>query len=138
MLALDRRGARVRRREQQAPQAAPPQNQPGQQSRRGEGLNIGELKEMMRPGDVWAVTKAPTLNLKGGGHPRGSKVKISCATEGASIAYTTETGANARGLLYTGEITLEADATLRAKACRLGYKDSAEVQAVYKIGPSSR
>jgi hypothetical protein len=61
------------------------------------------------------------------------KAIITCATEGASIAYTIA-GKHADGrahwLLYTGPIDLppDADAALRAQSFRLGYRDSAIVE----------
>jgi uncharacterized sulfatase len=93
-----------------------------------------KLKEMMRPGDVWAVTKTPALTPQPGGFKGPVKVTITCETAGASIAFTTEAGKNARWRLYTEPVTLTADTTLRMIACRLGYKDSAEVRAEYKVG----
>lgn len=79
-----------------------------------------ELKERMRPGGVWAVTAKPTINVADG------KVRMTCATEGASIAYTLDTGKTWK--LYVNEFPLPAGATVRAKACRLGYRDSEEVR----------
>jgi N-sulfoglucosamine sulfohydrolase len=92
-----------------------------------------KLKEMMRPGGKWSVTNAPAFNLKEGAYPGPIKIQITCPTPGASIAYTTSPAANSPWLLYTGEISLTADTILRTKACRLGYKDSPEVQATYKV-----
>jgi hypothetical protein len=56
---------------------------------------------------------------------------LACATEGASIAYTTDAGEKPHWLLYTGELTLKRPATLRVKACRLGYLDSDEIVRKY-------
>jgi len=81
-----------------------------------------QLQERWRPGGAWSVTEAPVITSK-------PKVRITCATPGASIAYTTGAGENARWLVYTGEIAVAAGATLRARACRLGFKDSPEVVA---------
>ncbi len=92
-----------------------------------------ELKERMRPGGKWSVAAAPGISPNGGAFPGTVTVRINCPTEGASIAYTTETGEKARWRLYSKEISLTKSATLRAKACRLGYRDSAEVQADFRI-----
>ncbi len=81
-----------------------------------------ELRERMRPGGKWQQVAAPTINAL----PDG-KVKLTCATEGSSIAYTTDEGKGAHWLLYTKEVTVQKSATLRVKGCRLGYLDSAEV-----------
>lgn len=93
-----------------------------------------ELRERMRPGGVWQTVAAPTLseNLVG----TTVKVKLASSTAGASIAYTTDTGNKPHWRLYTGELTLTLPVTLRVKACRLGYLDSAEV--VKKYGAASQ
>jgi uncharacterized sulfatase len=94
-----------------------------------------KLTEMMRPGGVWAVAAAPAVKPKGGDFKAPVRVEITCATEGASIAYTTQDGKQPHWKLYTGPFTLEKAATLRVKACRLGYKDSPEVTAEFKVAP---
>ena len=81
-----------------------------------------ELRERMRPGGKWQQIAPPVITAS----PDGN-VKLSCATEGASIAYTTEEGKGAHWLLYTKEIMVQKSATLRVKGCRLGYLDSEEV-----------
>ena len=81
-----------------------------------------ELRERMRPGGVWQKVATPIVNTVDAG---GSvKVKLSCPTEGASIAYTTETGPTSRWLLYSGELTFAKPVTMSVRACRLGYLDS--------------
>jgi len=90
-----------------------------------------ELKERMRPGGVWATTEAPVITPPPG--PGQGTVRMSCPTEGASIAYTLEVGEKARWKLYSREIRLNGDARVRAKACRLGYRDSAEVERQFRI-----
>ena len=86
-----------------------------------------ELRERMRPGGKWQQVAPPVLTTL----PDG-KIKISCATEGASIAFTTDEGKNVRWLLYTKEIAVPKGATLRVKGCRLGYLDSEEVQRQFE------
>jgi uncharacterized sulfatase len=83
-----------------------------------------ELRERMRPGGVWQKVAAPAVSESAAGSE--VKVKLTCATEGASIAYTTDEGERPRWLLYKGELTLKRPVTLRVKACRLGYLDSEE------------
>lgn len=84
-----------------------------------------ELRERMRPGGVWQKVAAPTVSESVSGS--NVTVKLASATEGASIAYTTESGAKAHWLLYTAELKLVRPAILRVKACRFGYLDSNEV-----------
>ncbi len=88
-----------------------------------------ELRERMRPGGVWQKVAAPAVVESDAGS--AIKVKLTSATEGASIAYTTESGAKPHWLLYTGELTVKRPATLRTKACRFGYLDSEVVVKKY-------
>jgi uncharacterized sulfatase len=96
-----------------------------------------ELLERMRPGGEWAVTQPPIVDPPGGTCDGPHTVKLTCSTEGASIAYTTEPGEAAKWKLYTRPIQVKSTTTLRAKACRLGYKDSAETAAGFTIGDSA-
>jgi len=83
-----------------------------------------ELLEKMRPGSKYETTAMPQITQG------SSSVKITCATEGASIGYTTERGDDAHWLLYTGELNLKPRTHLRAKAIRIGFHESAEASAV--------
>jgi uncharacterized sulfatase len=75
-----------------------------------------ELKERMRPGGQYVETAAPSLAR------HGALVTASCATPGASIAYSAD---GRRWNLYSKPVP--AAPGMRFKACRLGYKDSVEV-----------
>ncbi|MDX2149330.1 MAG: sulfatase-like hydrolase/transferase [Bryobacteraceae bacterium] len=97
-------------------------------------LKEDDLKERMRPGGVWQVTAQPSLTPNGGTFSQALSVRLQCGTPGASIAYTFESGANARWLLYSGPVSVERSRSLRVKACRLGYKDSPEVRAEFQVG----
>lgn len=57
-------------------------------------------------------------------------------TQGASIAYTTDAGDDARWHLYSGPITVEVSTTFRARAIRYGYRESPETQAEFVIEPA--
>ena len=63
------------------------------------------------------------------------EVVIYVPTQGASIGYTTDTGSTPTWRLYTGPIRVDRPMTLRAKAIRYGYKESAETQTVFTMGP---
>lgn len=60
-------------------------------------------------------------------------VQLTCGTQGASIAYTTEAGDAARWQLYAGPIRIEKGktVTIRARACRIGYQESEEAAATF-------
>jgi uncharacterized sulfatase len=88
-----------------------------------------ELRERMRPGGAWAIVSTPALHETVIGE--SVKLTIVCPTEGASIAYSTESGGSSQWKLYTGEVVLKRPAKLRVKACRLGYKDSDEIVKQY-------
>ena len=62
----------------------------------------------------------------------GSEVVIYVPTQGASIGYTAEEGPGARWKLYTGPIRVSPGMTLRAKAIRYGYKESAETRTTFR------
>jgi N-sulfoglucosamine sulfohydrolase len=64
-------------------------------------------------------------------------VQLHCATQGASIAYTFEEGDNPHWLLYTAPLRLsEGETTLRARAIRIGYKESKESMAAFVVEPA--
>lgn len=88
-------------------------------------LPEAELQAKQRPGRRWESTAAPEISVSGG------QVSIRCATEGSSIAWTAETGQDARWQLYTKPFAAPAGKTIRARAVRLGFVNSPEAsQAV--------
>jgi hypothetical protein len=61
-------------------------------------------------------------------------LQLHCATQGASMAYTLEAGDDPRWLLYTGPLRLpEGETSVRAKAIRIGYKESPERRATFTV-----
>jgi N-sulfoglucosamine sulfohydrolase len=85
----------------------------------------------MWPGGLQPVTQAPVIKPAGGNWKKERKIKLSCATRGASIVYTTVTGPKPHWRLYHKPIALPNPATLRAKAIRYGFKESTESIAVF-------
>jgi hypothetical protein len=64
-------------------------------------------------------------------------LQLHCATQGASIGYTYEEGDDCHWSLYTGAIPMPAGATtVRAKAVRIGYTESAESKATFTVDMS--
>jgi hypothetical protein len=104
-------------------------------------INEAEMIQRMWPGGAQPETAQPYII------PRRSldtparqasiaidepaEVLIYVPTQGASIGYTTEEGPAAKWRLYTGPILVKAPMTLRAKAIRYGYKESAETRTVF-------
>jgi N-sulfoglucosamine sulfohydrolase len=110
---------------------------------REETKDMGEipetrLSEMMWPGGVQPQTAKPVITPSGGGLDRPVGVRISAATEGASIAYTTEKGEQAHWLLYTSPVEVRGPATVRARAVRYGFKESEEAATVLRDGTSTK
>jgi N-sulfoglucosamine sulfohydrolase len=62
-----------------------------------------------------------------------AEVIIYVPTQGASIAYTTEPGEDARWKLYTGPIRVDATTTIRARAIRYGYQESDETSTTVQV-----
>jgi hypothetical protein len=110
-------------------------------------INEAEMIQRMWPAGVQPETAQPYILLRRSGvndltrQPSAvikapTEVIVYVPTQGASIGYTTEEGPTARWKLYTGPILVRAPMTLRAKAIRYGYKESAETRMVFS-GPSS-
>jgi N-sulfoglucosamine sulfohydrolase len=61
-------------------------------------------------------------------------IQLYCATQGASVGYTTEEGENPVWSLYKEPIPLEkGETTLRAKAIRIGYEESQDSKATFTV-----
>ncbi len=104
-------------------------------------INEAEMIQRMWPGGVQPETAQPyivprrttdaparvqTMTFKD-----PMEVVIYVPTQGASIGYTTDDGPAARWRLYTGPILVDRPMTLRAKAIRYGYKESAETRTTF-------
>jgi N-sulfoglucosamine sulfohydrolase len=91
-----------------------------------------EMVNNMWPGGVQPVTAEPVFLIYSNEYP--GMVSLYCATQGASIAYSTDSTDNASWKLYTGPIRPGRGRTLlRAKAIRYGYKESKEASSVFTI-----
>ncbi len=104
-------------------------------------INEPEMIQRMWPGGVQPETAQPYIVLRRTPdvHSRQAsmtvkgptEVVIYVPTQGASIAYATEEGPSPKWRLYTGPILVNAPMTLRAKAIRYGYKESAEAKTTF-------
>jgi arylsulfatase A-like enzyme len=104
-------------------------------------INEAEMIDRMWPGGVQPETARPYVvprrTTDAPARPEVMKIAapmevvIYVPTQGASIGYTTEDGPAATWRLYTGPILVESPMTLRAKAIRYGYKESAETRVVF-------
>jgi N-sulfoglucosamine sulfohydrolase len=108
-------------------------------------INEAEMIQRMWPGGVQPETaqpyivprrstdapaREPSIAIKA-----PTEVVIYVATQGASIGYTMDDGPTAKWRLYTGPILVDAPMTLRARAIRYGYKESAETRTVFTKHP---
>ncbi len=97
----------------------------------------GKVQPVTAPPELIIINEEPenmTKTTSGGKYKYPAKISVYCATQGASLAYTTDTAENAHWKLYTGPVKLNKGSTLlRAKAIRYGYKESAEVTAKFEI-----
>jgi RHS repeat-associated protein len=78
----------------------------------------------------------PLFSLPGGAYSTPTNVTITCATEGAAIFYTTNgaTPTTSDFFIFSGgSLHLNRTITLKAKAFRSGYEDSAVESATYTI-----
>jgi uncharacterized sulfatase len=95
-----------------------------------------EFDEMKRPRGLYQKTARPWFLISSSGRSGSGAehVTINCSTAGASIAYRIEEkGSKKTGFkLYTKHVLLKPGQLLRAKACRIGFKDSEE--AKFKLG----
>ena len=109
-------------------------------------INEQEMVEAMWPGGIQPVTDKPSFIINatedrgsknyqsGGEYTSPAKVAFYCSTHGASIVYTTDSGAKPSWKLYSGPLQLEkGTSTIRIKAVRYGYQDSEVVEGNFVI-----
>ncbi len=81
-----------------------------------------------------ATLKGQDPHNQGGTFDGPIMLILYCATQGASIGWTTDEGERPHWNLYTGPLKLDKGAhTLRAKAIRYGYLESEERKATFEI-----
>lgn len=76
------------------------------------------------------VVAAPTFSLVAGSYGEAQQLTISCATEGATILYSTDGGST---WTAGNTVNVDKDMTIMAKAEKDGYTNSATVTATYII-----
>ena len=85
---------------------------------------------------IKGIVATPEFRIESGAVNSGTKVTISCATEGANIYYTKD-GSNptAESTEYTAAISITKAGTVKAIAVKDGMNDSAVASANYIIKP---
>jgi N-sulfoglucosamine sulfohydrolase len=104
-------------------------------------INEAEMIQRMWPGGVQPETAAPYIvprrTTEAPDRPATRPFKtplevvIYVPTQGASIGYTMDEGPAPKWRLYTGPILVDRPMTIRAKAIRYGYKESAETRLAF-------
>ncbi len=76
----------------------------------------------------------PTFDIPGGTYPTFQSVKITCATEGATIYITTDgTDPTTSSTVYDGTFVFMGNGTLKAMAAKSGYDNSDIASATYTL-----
>ena len=94
--------------------------------------DLGEVHEFamlrgMRPGGRYERTGPVRIHQAASGSGEGRvRIRLECPTPGASIGYTTDSGPDARWLLYSAEAEFSKPCQLLAKAIRYGFLESPE------------
>lgn len=95
---------------------------------------IGCQKKTTEPDEMVAT---PTFNPESGMYATAQTVTISCATEGATIRYTTDSSEPTRtSSMYTSPLSIASTTTIKAKGFLEGWRDSATASACYTITDS--
>ena len=107
-------------------------------------INEAEMIQRMWPGGVQPETAQPYIVPRRTTDAPARQESIAIdgpmelviyvPTQGASVAYTTDTGTSPAWRLYTGPIRVDGPVTVRAKAIRYGYKESKEARLVVTRG----
>lgn len=85
-------------------------------------------------GVVVPVVETPVFSVAAGAVEKGTEVSISCATEGATIHYTTDGSfVSATSPVYSEPIVINEAMTIKAIAVKEGMTDSKLAQAAYTI-----
>lgn len=106
-----------------------------------------QLRETFWPGGEQPVTETPFFVVnasedrefesrrEGGTFTAPYTVSLISTTDGASIAYTTETGDNPHWKLYSERIRIDGSdpVTIRARAIRYGYAESEDISGEFHI-----
>ena len=96
----------------------------------------GEQPQTSPPKFVPHCAESPGMAIANDGATLSGPValQLHCATQGASLAYTRDEEENPRWQLYTKPLRLvEGQNRVRAKATRIGYGESMEVEAVFTV-----
>ncbi len=107
----------------------------GNQKEYGYGI-VNALEAVKAASGVTPIdtVATPTFSLPSGTYDAPQNVTISCATEGATIRYTTDgLEPTENSLVYSGTINVAKTTTLKAKAFKTGMTNSATATATYTI-----
>lgn len=96
--------------------------------------NVQFLPIAVTGGKVMETVATPVFSLESGKVAEGTKVAISCETEGAAIYYTVDgTTPTTASDLYAGEIAITDPVTIKAIAAKEGMLDSEVATATFTV-----
>ncbi|MBF0526794.1 MAG: chitobiase/beta-hexosaminidase C-terminal domain-containing protein, partial [Deltaproteobacteria bacterium] len=86
-----------------------------------------------------AKTAAPVFSPPGGNYTSAQTVTLSCATQGATITFTTNgSDPTSASMVYTGPLRLGASYTIKARTFKSGMDPSDVVTGAYVITTSAK
>ena len=91
-----------------------------------------DFDELKRPGGIYEKTSDPVFKSRNSKNTQ--TITIKCSTENSSIAYKIDDSKTWQ--LYTEPVKLTDGQTIKAKACRIGFKDSDTVELKYGDNPA--
>lgn len=87
-----------------------------------------------KPTDPDEKVATPTFSSPGGTYSTAQNVTLGCTTSGATICYTTDdSDPTATSIQYSSPISVSQTTTIKAKAFKSGWPDSAIASATYTI-----
>lgn len=100
------------------------------------GIKTGLTNSAVKSGTytINRTVATPTMSPAGGTYSAAQSVTISCSTSGATIRYTTDGSTPTSGSTqYTSAIAVNDDTTIKSKAFKTDWTDSAVATEVYVI-----
>ena len=99
---------------------------------RGAASDIVVFNLIVKEKDEYETVETPTASAASGSVTTGTKITLYCETEDAEIRYTTDgTDPTEESNLYTAQITVTEDITIKAKAFKSGCKASGIAEFTY-------
>ena len=100
------------------------------------GFSANYIAKWAPAGDS-ATVPTPTISPSGGAFTGSVQVNLSCNDTQATIRYTSDgTNPTLASTVYVNPFTLTQSATIKARAFRTGYNNSASASATFTVNPT--